>query len=294
MDSLLLEPNLFVWLGLFVGACLGSFLNVVVYRAPRDLSVIRPPSSCPYCSVRIPWSQNLPILGWLFLKGRAKCCGKKILLRYFLVELFTGLIFAWACFVFTKNQDMGMLLASCSFAWLMIGVVAVDAETMLIPDRFSLGGACLGFVLSLYFPSLHGFIHHPMGIEKILGAFQSLLGILIGSGLLYWIGALAGRAFGREALGEGDVKLLGCVGAFCGWKGAVFSIFGGAVFGCVILFLLFLFQKIKPAQSCGQNNLAFGREIPFGPYLALAGMGYFFGLREWIDPWFSWIHVLGF
>jgi leader peptidase (prepilin peptidase)/N-methyltransferase len=294
MDSLLIEPNLVAWLGLFVGACLGSFLNVVVYRAPRDLSVIRPPSSCPYCSARIPWSQNIPILGWLFLKGRAKCCGNKILLRYFLVELFTGLIFFWACFVFTKNQDLGMLLASCSFAWLMIGVVAVDAETMLIPDRFSLGGACLGFVLSLYFPSLHGFIYHPMGIEKILGAFQSLLGILIGSGLLYWIGALAGRALGREALGEGDVKLLGCVGAFCGWKGAVFSIFGGAVFGCIFLFLHFLFQKIKAAQSSRQDNLSFGREIPFGPYLALAGMGYFFGLREWIDPWFSWIHVLGF
>lgn len=292
MDSLLLEPNLFVWLGLFVGACLGSFLNVVVYRAPRDLSVIRPPSSCPYCSVRIPWSQNLPILGWLFLKGRAKCCGKKILLRYFLVELFTGLIFAWACFVFTKNQDLGMLLASCSFAWLMFGVVAVDAETMLIPDRFSLGGACLGFVLSLYFPSLHGFIHHPMGIEKILGAFQSLLGILIGSGLLYWIGALAGRAFGREALGEGDVKLLGCVGAFCGWKGAVFSIFGGAMIGCAFLLLVFLFQKIRPTESLLKDSLGFGVEIPFGPYLALAGMSYFFALRTWVDPWFNWIDAI--
>ena len=119
MENLLLEPNLFVWLGLFVGACLGSFLNVVVYRAPRDLSVIRPASRCPHCTARIPWSQNLPILGWLFLKGRAKCCGNKILPRYFLVELFTGLIFAWACYAFTQNQDLGMLLASCSFAWLI-------------------------------------------------------------------------------------------------------------------------------------------------------------------------------
>ena len=139
---------------------------------------------------------------------------------------------------------MGILIASCIFAWLMIGVVAVDSETMLIPDRFSLGGACVGFVLSMYFPSLHGIIHHPMGMEKMLGAFQSLLGILIGSGLLYWIGALASRAFGREALGEGDVKLLGCVGAFCGWKGAVFSIFGGAMIGCAFYYLSFSFKKL--------------------------------------------------
>jgi len=292
MDSLLLEPNLIVWLGLFVGACLGSFLNVVVYRVPRDLSVVRPASRCPHCTARIPWSQNLPILGWLYLKGRAKCCGKKILLRYFLVELFTGLMFAWACYSFIQDQEMGILIASCIFAWLMIGVVAVDSETMLIPDRFSLGGACVGFVLSMYFPSLHGIIHHPMGMEKMLGAFQSLLGILIGSGLLYWIGALASRAFGREALGEGDVKLLGCVGAFCGWKGAVFSIFGGAMIGCAFLLLVFLFQKIRPTESLLKDSLGFGVEIPFGPYLALAGMSYFFGLRTWVDPWFNWIDAI--
>ncbi|MDA7822801.1 prepilin peptidase [Opitutales bacterium] len=292
MDSLLLEPNLIVWLGLFAGACLGSFLNVVVYRVPRDLSVVRPASRCPHCTARIPWSQNLPILGWLYLKGRAKCCGKKILLRYFLVELFTGLMFAWACYSFIQDQEMGILIASCIFAWLMIGVVAVDSETMLIPDRFSLGGACVGFVLSMYFPSLHGIIHHPMGMEKMLGAFQSLLGILIGSGLLYWIGALASRAFGREALGEGDVKLLGCVGAFCGWKGAVFSIFGGAMIGCAFLLLVFLFQKIRPTESLLKDSLGFGVEIPFGPYLALAGMSYFFGLRTWVDPWFNWIDAI--
>ena len=292
MDSLLLEPNLIGWLGLFVGACLGSFLNVVVYRVPRDLSVVRPASRCPHCTARIPWSQNLPILGWLYLKGRAKCCGKKILLRYFLVELFTGLMFAWACYSFIHDQKMGILIASCIFAWLMIGVVAVDSETMLIPDRFSLGGACVGFVLSMYFPSLHGIIHHPMGMEKMLGAFQSLLGILIGSGLLYWIGALASRAFGREALGEGDVKLLGCVGAFCGWKGAVFSIFGGAMIGCAFLLLVFLFQKIRPTESLLKDSLGFGVEIPFGPYLALAGMSYFFGLRTWVDPWFNWIDAI--
>jgi leader peptidase (prepilin peptidase) / N-methyltransferase len=292
MDSLLLEPNLIVWLGLFVGACLGSFLNVVVYRVPRDLSVVRPASRCPHCTARIPWSQNLPILGWLYLKGRAKCCGKKILLRYFLVELFTGLMFAWVCYSFIQDQEMGILIASCIFAWLMIGVVAVDSETMLIPDRFSLGGACVGFVLSMYFPSLHGIIHHPMGMEKMLGAFQSLLGILIGSGLLYWIGALASRAFGREALGEGDVKLLGCVGAFCGWKGAVFSIFGGAMIGCAFLLLVFLFQKIRPTESLLKDSLGFGVEIPFGPYLALAGMSYFFGLRTWVDPWFNWIDAI--
>ena len=120
MESLLLEPNLFVWLGLFVGACLGSFLNVVVYRAPRDLSVIRPASRCPHCSARIPWSQNLPILGWLFLKGRAKCCGNKILPQVFLGRIIHG---SYLC--------LGML---CVYPKSRLGNVACFLQFCLVDD----------------------------------------------------------------------------------------------------------------------------------------------------------------
>ena len=187
---------------------------------------------------------------------------------------------------------MGILLASLVFAWILIAVVVIDYETMLIPDRLSIGGAVLGLMLSFYFPTLHGVNHHVMGIEGLSSGFYSLLGILIGSGFLYWIGAIAGRAFGREALGEGDVKLLGCVGAFCGWKGAVFCIFGGAVLGTFLLIPIYTWQRVSKSVSPDENKLAFGAEIPFGPYLALAALAYFFGLKEWVDPWFEWVGYL--
>ncbi|MEL0100056.1 MAG: prepilin peptidase, partial [Opitutae bacterium] len=212
MTELFYAEGFFPWLGFLIGSCLGSFLNVVAYRVPRELSVIRPGSSCPHCSTPIPWTWNIPVLGWLVLGGKARCCGKRISPRYFLIELLVGLVFSGIFLAFPSQQDWGMLLASLAFAWLLIGVVVIDFETMLIPDRFSLGGACVGFVLSLSFPSIHGFIYHPLGLESLQAGLHSLLGILVGSGCLYWIGALAGRLFGREALGEGDVKLLGCVG----------------------------------------------------------------------------------
>ncbi|MEK9772211.1 MAG: prepilin peptidase [Opitutae bacterium] len=294
MTELFYAEGFFPWLGFLIGSCLGSFLNVVAYRVPRELSVIRPGSSCPHCSTPIPWTWNIPVLGWLVLGGKARCCGKRISPRYFLIELLVGLVFSGIFLAFPSQQDWGMLLASLAFAWLLIGVVVIDFETMLIPDRFSIGGACVGFFLSLSFPSIHGFIYHPMGLESLQAGLHSLLGILVGSGCLYWIGALAGRLFGREALGEGDVKLLGCVGAFCGWKGALFAIFGGALTGCIFLIPVYLWQKLRSSSQDDDHSLSFGQEIPFGPYLALAALGYFFWLREWIDPWFKWIDELVF
>ena len=133
----------------------------MVFRAPRGISVIHPGSCCPSCSAPIPWFLNLPLIGWIALRGRSKCCGNLIPYRYILVELFTGLAFAWSFESYTSGLDLGLLFASCTFAWLMIGVVAVDAETMLIPDRFSMGGAFIGFLLCLFFPSIQGVYYHP-------------------------------------------------------------------------------------------------------------------------------------
>ncbi len=290
MDS----ANTLMWVGFFVGSCLGSFLNVVAYRVPRELSVVRPGSSCPSCKKPIPWFLNLPVLGWIILKGKASCCGSRISFRYPLVEVLIGVLFAWQFHSFATHGDLGMLIASCLFGWIMLGVVIIDFETMLIPDRFSIGGAFLGLFLSVYFPALQGFAHPISVTHNVSAALSSLTGILIGSGFLYWIGAVAGRAFGREALGEGDVKLLGCIGAFCGWKGAVFCIFGGAVLGCLLLIPILIFQKYKIFTSEDKNQIGLGVEIPFGPYLALAALGYFFGLKQWVDPWFAWTGELAF
>jgi leader peptidase (prepilin peptidase)/N-methyltransferase len=296
MNPLLEHANLFPWIGFLIGACLGSFLNVVAFRVPRNLSVVKPRSSCPACDVSIPWFLNIPGVSWLILKGKARCCGAKISPRYWVVEMVLGFSFAWIFNSYLGHQDTGILIASAIFIWLLIGVIVIDLETMLIPDRFSMGGAGLGFFLSLCFPSIHQVDFHPLGMESLLAGMHSFVGILIGSGLLYWIGSVAGRAFGRDALGEGDIKLLGCVGAFCGWQGAIFCIFGGAVLGCVLLIPFLLWQKIIFSKQNDVENepLGFGMEIPFGPYLALAALGYFFGLSKWVDPWFSWNAHLAF
>jgi leader peptidase (prepilin peptidase)/N-methyltransferase len=294
MSGLMELADFLLWIGLFVGACLGSFLNVVAYRVPRELSVIRPRSSCPACKKPIPWFLNLPVLGWIILKGKANCCGCKISLRYPIVELTMGCLFAWQFHSFAVHGDLGILLSSCLFGWILVGVVVIDLETMLIPDRFSIGGACLGFLLSLYWPYLHGFDHSMGGANSLSAGVSSLTGIFIGSGLLYWIGAVAGRALGREALGEGDVKLLGCIGAFCGWKGAVFCIFGGAMLGCLLMIPALILQKLSFFSSKDKDHIGFGVEIPFGPYLALAALGYFFWLNQWVNPWFAWTEALTF
>ena len=122
------------------------------------------------------------------------------------------------------------------FSWIMIAVVVIDYENMIIPDRLSVGGALAGVIFCFVFPELHGYRQEPSWSFHFSSGISSLLGLLIGSSLLYWIGTLAQIGFGREALGEGDVKLLGCIGAFCGWKGAIFAIFGGAFLGTLYFF----------------------------------------------------------
>ena len=294
MEYLLDTEIALFWVGFFVGSCMGSFLNVLAYRVPRDLSVVLPRSSCPSCKKPIPWFLNLPVLGWIILRGKARCCGSRISFRYPVVELLVGCLFGWQFYAFSVHGDLGVLIASSLFGWIMLAVVIIDFETMLIPDRFSIGGAFAGLFLSVYFPNLQGLVYAQGITHNVSAALSSLTGILIGSGFLYWIGAVAGRAFGREALGEGDVKLLGCIGAFCGWKGAVFCIFGGAVLGCILLIPILVCQKYKIFTSKDENQIGLGVEIPFGPYLALAALAYFFGLKRWIDPWFAWTGELVF
>ena len=287
MSELSLDPPAVALIGLVGGACLGSFLNVCASRIPHGLSVVHPGSRCPSCKVPIPWFYNLPILGWIALRGRASCCGEKISARYLAVELFLGLLFGWIFWKETQTPEPGALIYGCIFAWIMVAVVVIDAETMLIPDRFSMGGALLGLILSIFLPSLHGFPTDSSLLVHFLAAKSSALGLLIGAGMLYWIGAVASRLFGRDALGEGDVKLLGCVGAFCGWEGAVFCIFGGAALGSVILLPVMLVEKWLRPSGTGAGKLSWGNEVPFGPFLALAALLYFFVLKEEVICWFD-------
>ena len=273
--------------GLALGAVAGSFLNVCAYRIPLGQSTVSPRSRCPQCKSSIPWFRNLPVFSWLIQGGKASCCTFRIPLRYWLVEVFVAMVFGFLFHRYSQMPSLGPFVAGCIFAWLMIAVVVVDVEHMIIPDRFSMGGAVGGVLLSMAFPSIHLLRHSTELLDRLGGGMNSLIGLLVGSASLYWIGILAEKGLKKEALGEGDVKLMGCIGAFCGWKGAIFAIFGGATLVAFILLPLMVIGRMRSDGKDDAESLAWGQEVPFGPYLALAGLLYLACIRSWVDSWFD-------
>ncbi len=287
-DFFLENPIISISLGFILGSIIGSFFNVCATRIPSGISIISPPSSCPSCNNKILWFQNIPIVSWLLLKGKASCCNYKIPRRYFFMELGSGVIFAYLFYKFSFDEDLQNLFLSMIFASIMIIVSVIDLETMLIPDRFSIGGSFVGLSLSLFFPVLHGFSLNPLQSEMIAGLWTSFLGLIISSALLFWIGSIAETFLKKEALGQGDIKLLGCIGAFCGWQGGVFSIFGGAILGTVLMIPVLVAQKIRCGKDQQENEkFGWGVEIPFGPFLAMTALLYFIVLKERVDVWFE-------
>jgi leader peptidase (prepilin peptidase)/N-methyltransferase len=287
-DFLVENPIISISLGFILGSIIGSFFNVCATRIPFGISIISPPSSCPSCNNKILWFQNIPIVSWLLLNGKASCCDYKIPRRYFFMELGSGVVFAYLFYKFSFDGDLQILFLSMTFASIMIIVSVIDLETMLIPDRFSIGGSFVGLSLSLFFPVLHGFSLNPLQSEMIAGLWTSFLGLIISSSLLFWIGSIAETFLKKEALGQGDIKLLGCIGAFCGWQGGVFSIFGGAILGTVLMIPVLVAQKIRCGKDQQENEkFGWGVEIPFGPFLAMAALLYFIVFKERVDVWFE-------
>ena len=291
------------------GSVIGSFLNVCAHRIPREQSMVRPGSRCTSCGEPIPWTLNIPVFSWLMLWGKAKCCGASFSFRYWVVEVLTGSVFAYCFLHYGANLYPEKAFVAALFARLLIGAAFTDLESFIIPDRFSIGGALLGVFLAFSFPALRLGWELGGAVEHWRSGFDALLGMLVGSASLYWIGVLAGKALKRDALGEGDVKLLGCIGAFCGWQGALFSIFGGALVGTVILLpMLLLPGKPDPdakapvdKEARGDDapagdqptRIGWGVEVPFGPFLAAAALLYHLGLHAPVDAWFDQLrHIL--
>ena len=288
----ILTDNLFrTTLGILLGAIVGSFLNVCATRIPKGLSIVSPRSRCPGCNKKINWFNNLPVISWLLLQGRASCCEFKIPFRYFLVELFTALVFGFMFLELDDFRNWGLLLSGMFFVSFLIVIIAVDYETMSIPDRFSIGGALLGIFFSFSFPSLYGFSTEPIFFERMSAVFSGIIGLLVSSAILFWIGAIGEGLMRKEALGQGDVKMLGFVGAFCGWQGGLFVIFGGAVIGTTLLLPVIIYKKFSVGEISSNNKdrLDWGMEIPFGPFLGIAALFYFLGFRDFVDVWFDGI-----
>ena len=238
---------------LVMGACIGSFLNVVIYRMPAGQSVVTPRSHCR-CGKPIAWYDNIPILSWFILRGRCRHCGERFSIRYALIEAGTALLFLglW------HAGDWPVGAVWIIFASMMIPAAFIDLDTMEIPDTFSIGGFIVGMILSIVVPSIHGIDGSGFFmLDGLEGAIAGLQGAFIGSGLILWVALVAETILRKEAMGFGDVKLMGAIGAFCGWQGAVFAFFGGAVIGCILLLVCWPFMK-RPGELSRKGAIPMG------------------------------------
>jgi leader peptidase (prepilin peptidase)/N-methyltransferase len=247
------------------GLVVGSFLNVCIVRLPRKLSIVTPPSHCPRCQHHIRYYDNIPLISFLFLRGKCRKCGEPISWRYPLVELMNALLFVWIVNEFWLTPEAALIMALCSA---LIVITFIDLDHMIIPDVITLPGMLVGLSLAPFFMyALSDPL--PFGLGMLLpdagpyltGLLNSLMGLLLGGGPLFAVGWIWKKFRNVEAMGGGDVKLMGMVGSFIGWKGALLTIMLGALAGSVVGVLLIVLKKHKMEKI-----------IPFGPFLAAGAL----------------------
>ena len=347
------------WSGMFFafGCIVGSFLNVCIYRMPRGESLISPGSHCPQCKYSIPWYLNVPLITWLYLRGKCANCQAPISARYFLVELLTGLLFLGS-WLFAGRQSPWLALIYCLIMAGFIVATFIDFEHFIIPDEITIGGMVAGFLCSVAVPALQG-----TG-QRLLAGGRSFLGIVVGAGVVYAILRVGKLLFGRhklelpsdtrvvftetalllpdkeipyedlffrksdvitleakavemidrcykavrirlspdklhigdevlnpedvphlevvtdkmvlprEAMGLGDVKFMGAIGAFLGWQATIFSLMLSSIIGAFVGMILILLRK-----------QAWSSRLPYGPYIALAATIWIFGGQKLLAWW---------
>ncbi len=256
-----------------LGTCVGSFMNVCIYRLPRGLSIVKPGSHCPLCGTPIEWYDNIPIFSFLALGGRCRRCKAGISARYVLVESVTGALFAFAAYKLRALEGYSYGLVG-AYLFLVAGLVVstfTDIELQIIPDRITLGGMALAPVMSVVVPGLHeefSLLGSGPGKERLDSLIACVIGIAVGAGMLYIVGFLGKLVLQEEAMGGGDVKLMGMVGGFLGWQGAIMTFFLGAIIAAAFGIALLLRRR--------------QRVIPFGPFLSAAAVAVtFYGDEIW-------------
>jgi leader peptidase (prepilin peptidase)/N-methyltransferase len=239
--------------------CIGSFLNVCIYRIPNGSSIVRPPSSCPVCNASIKWFDNIPVVSYILLRGRCRGCKTRISIRYPIVEMLTGL------FAVITWMEFGLSLSALIyffFITILLVITFIDIDHRIIPDIISLPCIPLGFALSFVLPSITW--------------IDSLLGIALGGGSLLAI-AWGYQLFrGKEGMGGGDIKLLAMIGAFLGWKGVLFTIMASSFTGTAVGIIMMI-------RAGGGMKMA----LPFGPFLAIGAILYLFVGPQTISWYFN-------
>ncbi len=267
------------WLGglfaFLVGASVGSFVNLVAYRLPRDISIVNPRSFCEKCNRQIPFWANIPILAYIGLRGRCLMCGASIPFRHFMAEFSLAIIALYLYFSFPLGDAFARFVLCAA----LFTISLIDYDWRLIPNLITWPGIPLGVLAATF-------------LMPEVGLKHSLLGVAIGWGFLFVTGELYFWLRGREGVGMGDVWLLGMVGAFLGWQGALFTLFAGSILGAVggILAAIFGSAPEPPvaegAAEAGESEVSLLQTaVPFGPFLALAA-GFFALFQPQLVRWY--------
>jgi leader peptidase (prepilin peptidase)/N-methyltransferase len=245
-----------------VGLCVGSFLNVCIYRVPRGGSLLRPRSRCPGCEHELGWYDNIPVISYLLLLGRCRRCRSRINPRYPIVEVLTAAVFLLHYMVFGLTA---LLFVRLLFACALIVLFAIDLEHQILPNVITLPGVAAGLVFSLVFPP---------------GVLDALLGALVGGGVLWLMAEAYYRYSGQEGMGGGDIKMLAMIGAFLGWQLALVTLMLSSVMGSAVGLALILARR-------GSGK----RALPYGTFLAVAALvGSLFG--ESLLNWYTGLYAV--
>lgn len=241
-----------------LGLLFGSFANVLVHRLPRGESIVFPGSRCPHCAHAIAWYDNIPVLSWLILRARCRHCSASVAWRYPLLEAGLGVIWALLAWSIPLSPELGSALILSFLLWVLSWI---DLETGLLLDVLTFPGIAFG----LLFAAISGH------------ALDALIGAIAGYGVFWLVARVFLLLTGREGMGQGDFKLLAMLGAFLGWQALPFVIFLSSFVGAIIgsLYLLLTRHSMRA-------------EIPFGPYLAAAGMIWLVwgdALLHWFTAW---------
>lgn len=252
-------PEIIPYLIIFAfGSVVGSFLNVCIYRIPRNYSIVAPSSRCPSCNTPIRFYDNIPIASYIFLGGKCRACRAKISVRYPLVELLNALLYIAVFWRFGADWHTAVYFAFCSA---LIVITFIDLDFQIIPDRITIPGIPIGILAGSFL------LPDPFMRYSLLGLQASIIGFLAGGGLYYAIAVLS-----RGGMGGGDIKMMAMVGGLMGWKSVLLTTFIGSLTGSVLgLFLMVIKGKGRKTK------------VPFGPFLALGALVALFWGQEILD-----------
>lgn len=244
-----------IFIVFIVGLCFGSFLNVIVYRLPLEKSIVSPGSACPSCGTFLKFYDNVPVLSYLFLRGKCRSCNVSISIKYPLIELFIAIMIVLTYLRFGQSiislqyAILNYLLVAAALTDLFTAFDAENFECGIIPDEITIGGVLIGIIFSFFTP---------------IGILNSLIGVAAGFSILYFPALLFKVLMKKEGMGGGDIKLFMLIGSFLGWQPLFFVLFISSLIGTLIGIPMILIKKDK------------GFMIPFGPFIALAAVLYIF------------------